>query len=793
MKIKFCFGRIIRKVIPWLPITVVALQAAPETKNNSLEMVLVRVAPGSFLMGNTNPTPATTLSGPAHLRNGDWDERPVHRVTITHEFYMGQTEVTEEQYRKFDPKFKTLEGAKPYAAGMSWNDAKAFCDWLSKKEGKHYRLPTEAEWEYACRAGKTTLFSNGSTPPQRDWINGWGLKGMHTSPAEYCLDWHGMYSYEEQTDPVGPESGIARVVRGGGLSRHWSGSSRFDSWIATYYSRSANRAAIIPDYRGDLEIGFRIVEAPLPNTKPSEAELPFVTQCVRQGTADVKRGPDSKRPYFKRRFLLPIPPENIVPEAIHAAGFHPAILRHNQSPGLEVCPNGDVLAVYYTSVEEYTPDPALMATRLRFGSEEWDMPEILFDLPDMNDTSPMLWNDHGNVQLFWGGPATTPDVILRVSSSKDSGATWGNIRFIKPSGGPAPSFRPQPITSGFRDLNGTMYVGCDGTQADSLLWASRDNGQTWSDTGGRTGGRHTAFVLLKNGDIFGLGGKSSDIEGFNTQSLSKDGGKTWQISKSPFPALGGLNQRPTIIRLASGRLFVAADYQNFAGKQPAGFTNHGSFVALSDDEGKTWRFKTLIGTLPHESRDPTAVPHGVCKHDYPTIGYCVARQAPNGVIHLISSMNHPNLHFEMNEAWILDEKAGYVDEDYSGKAVTGRKKMKGQAGSSAWSGKIIGDGRYVLDGKQTCLYPDGKKQWEVNYSDGLKTGAEIFWTAGGKVKWEWNHDPQGVSIWTQWWPNGKKKAESSWCEGRCVGVARLWDPDGRAIVEYDFASVGKSK
>src|SRR6266568_3444100 len=161
MKIKFCFGRIIRKVIPWLPITVVALQAAPETKNNSLEMVLVRVAPGSFLMGNTNPTPATTLSGPAHLRNGDWDERPVHRVTITHEFYMGQTEVTEEQYRKFDPKFKTLEGAKPYAAGMSWNDAKAFCDWLSKKEGKHYRLPTEAEWECACRAGKTTLFSNG--------------------------------------------------------------------------------------------------------------------------------------------------------------------------------------------------------------------------------------------------------------------------------------------------------------------------------------------------------------------------------------------------------------------------------------------------------------------------------------------------------------------------------------------------------------------------------------------------------------------------------------------------------
>ena len=104
-----------------------------------------------------------------------------------------------------------------------------------------------------------------------------------------------------------------------------------------------------------------------------------------------------------------------------------------------------------------------------------------------------------------------------------------------------------------------MYVACDAKAADSFLWASRDNGQTWFDTGGRTGGRHTAIVVRKDGSFFGMGGKSSDIDGYNTQSLSTDGGKTWKVSKSPFAALGS-NQRPTMIRLASGRLFVAGRF-----------------------------------------------------------------------------------------------------------------------------------------------------------------------------------------------------------------------------------------
>src|SRR5262249_34956878 len=121
---------------------------------------------------------------------------------------------------------------------VSWNDATRFCQWLSEKEGRPYRLPTEAEWEYACRAGTTTPWSSGDSPARLEafaWTpnsgsptthrvgtkraNPFGLFDMHGNVWEWCLDFDGHYSPGPQEDPKGPASGTERVLRGGGWDR----------------------------------------------------------------------------------------------------------------------------------------------------------------------------------------------------------------------------------------------------------------------------------------------------------------------------------------------------------------------------------------------------------------------------------------------------------------------------------------------------------------------------------------------------------------------------------------------
>jgi len=759
---------------------------------NSLGMKMIRIEPGSFTMGRLNPTPPAGLHGPELLLHGDWDEEPAHRVAISHAFYLSEQEVTAEQYRQFDPDYQPGGPFADYASGVSWDDAVAFCRWLSKKEGRRYRLPTEAEWEYACRAGTRTLFSSGDAPPAPGQANPWGLKNMHGAVAEWVLDWHGLYPAADQVDPVGPATGLTKVVRGGGGQLGGHG-DQFFAGTLPYYRRSANRASVAPSLRGARAIGFRIVEAPLPATPLLAVEAPLHQQFVKQSTAYVQHGPDPRKPYYRRRYLLPIPPDNASAEEIAAAGLHPMLLGHNHSPGLVVMPNGDVLAVFFsasTPGTEYWPNVGFIATRLRYGSDEWDTPAPFYDFADLNDQSALLWNDAGTVWCFTGGRYLN-GVPFRIQTTKDNGATWSPIRFPLLTG-PVGKYTAQPINSALRGPDGTIYVPTDGDGGRSLLWASSDDGKTWRDTGGRTAGRHTTFVLLKDGRILALGGKNTDIDGYMPQVTSADGGKTWTGKrKTPFPALGS-NQRPTVIRLASGRLFFAADFQSYHGVAPRGVNKRGSFVALSDDEGKTWTIKQLPGAAVHESRVLTHKDRRYWKlseNKYPTLGYSVARQAPNGVIHLITTMNHPCLHFELNEAWILDPAAGpqsHRTVTAASSRIQSNENYPSGRKRAAWSGVIASDGRYLLDGPEVFYYENGRKQYEVNYRLGRKVGAETHWSADGNVIWSWNHRPGGVSVWTQYWPNGRKKAESSWKNGKCDGVARRWDSTGKLVSEITF-------
>jgi len=254
-----------------------------------LALKLVLIPPGRFLMGSPNDEEG----------RGD-DEGPQHEVEISKPFYLGKYEVTQEQYeavtginpscfsakglRKDElagkdswlPRF--LRGNRGDVVGpdtrgfpveyVSWNEAVDFCRRLNEErpqKGWRFDLPTEAQWEYACRAGTTTPFHYGSAgqaagslgPPGRTCRvgsyepNPWGLYDMHGNVREWCTDWYGAYSTEKQTDPKGPDDGKwYRVNRGG-------------SWRCQMlrYHRSANRRWSEPtDRNGDL--GFRVAQMP---------------------------------------------------------------------------------------------------------------------------------------------------------------------------------------------------------------------------------------------------------------------------------------------------------------------------------------------------------------------------------------------------------------------------------------------------------------------------------------------------------------------------------------------------
>jgi formylglycine-generating enzyme required for sulfatase activity len=232
---------------------------------NSIGMKLVLIPSGKFTMGSPEK------------EEGHFDNEVEHEVTITRPFYLGKYPVTQGEYEKvmgtnpswFSPtgggkdKVKDRDTGRFPVETVSWYEAAAFCNRLSQKEGipeaewcylpngqgeyaegmrlapdyrtrRGYRLPTEAEWEYACRAGTRTAYHFGDDPKQLGdyaWFNGnsgwrthrvgqkkpnaWGLFDMHGNVWQWCQDWYGPYDLDKRTDPEGPKTGERRVLRGG--------------------------------------------------------------------------------------------------------------------------------------------------------------------------------------------------------------------------------------------------------------------------------------------------------------------------------------------------------------------------------------------------------------------------------------------------------------------------------------------------------------------------------------------------------------------------------------------------
>ena len=242
------------------------LAEPPGTITNSIGMKLVPIPAGTFLMG-----------APKKEKDRS-DDEVKHKVTLTKDFYLGMTQVTQAQYERVIDKnpshFQSDEvsgrdSSEFPVEQISWDDAVEFCKKLSdlpeeKAAGRVYRLPREAEWEYACRAGSTTAFSfhiDGELLCDYAWYednsgerphpvalkkpNAWGLYDMCGNVWEWCSDWYGEYSKSAVSDPTGPKEGSSRVTRGG-------------SWISDAAScGSARRSWYLPSDRDD-QSGLRV-------------------------------------------------------------------------------------------------------------------------------------------------------------------------------------------------------------------------------------------------------------------------------------------------------------------------------------------------------------------------------------------------------------------------------------------------------------------------------------------------------------------------------------------------------
>ena len=188
-------------------------------KDVKLEMVLVPA--GKFKMGS----PTTEVG---------YEDKTQHKVTLTKTFYMGKYEVTQEQWFEIMGVNPSKEKGRMFpVTGVSWNDCQDFIKKLNAKTNGGYRLPTEAEWEYACRAGTTTAYSFGDNITAKDANynigvkivkpvavggykpNAFGLYDMHGNVWEWCEDWYAAYPKESVIDPNGPAAGKRRVLRGG--------------------------------------------------------------------------------------------------------------------------------------------------------------------------------------------------------------------------------------------------------------------------------------------------------------------------------------------------------------------------------------------------------------------------------------------------------------------------------------------------------------------------------------------------------------------------------------------------
>ena len=411
---------------------------ADEKSDNRLssKIEFCAIPAGSFIMG-ADLDPKYIVAG----KDEGWrsifiqDEFPQRKIRLTHPFELAKYEITNAQYEQFDPshqswrgKFRNIStGDDESVVYVSWEEATAFTAWLSKNDKQFdYRLPTEAEWEYAARAGTRTPFSNGLTGDiydlnpfdsaqmkrmnykwpypftftngVRKWVtwlpkkcvgvedvypdaghikdvdlavgqsgpNGYGVFDMHGGVEEWVQDWYGPYNQRDTIDPAGYRTGDFKVTRGGSHNNH------------IQHARSANRmSAAINDK--NYFLGFRIVRTPKNQvTVKKLPEQPLYPWATKVSTKKYAWNKESDRPFFSITSLYELVPaqkdgshygtdRQLAQFGFDKKGILPLLTgplySHNHSPTIEWCDNGDIIISWFSGESEIGPELTLLASR----------------------------------------------------------------------------------------------------------------------------------------------------------------------------------------------------------------------------------------------------------------------------------------------------------------------------------------------------------------------------------------------------------------------------------------------
>jgi len=534
-------------------------------------------------------------------------------------FRMSAMEITNAQYEAFDPSHRTFRGYKGFSEAddeavimVSWEDASAYCEWLSRKTGRYFRLPTEAEWEYACRAGTTSAYNTGDTFPMDQWKqqentrdkvpvslkvaqfapNAWGLYDMHGNVEEWCEDLVG---------------GQYRAVRGGSHNTPVE-------FLASNY-----RSASIPEDRSVL-LGFRVVEA-APSTKTPES----VDEPLKMNVPSTKMPESVDGPFF----LEPIP--YVIPPVDGETPFY----AHNHQPAVTFLPGGGLLAIWYSADAEAGREMVVLQSY--YDGEQWSPAKFFCKVPGRNMTgSALLTLDNGEILHFQGvGDAGEWKDLALAMRMLTADGTWTPLRYIEPTHEVRHQVIAGPVITRAGDILLCCDAGPDG-EAGTALHVSRNGGQTWEDTGSIIKGIHAGIVELKDGRLMAFG-RGNAIDGKMPCSLSADGGYTWEYKAAGFPPIGS-GQRLVLKRLREGPLMLCS------------FGEDGLFAALSYDEGENWPVKKLLTDGKKRVLDGGAWTGTFtmdATHAEPK-GYLACTQSPDGVIHLLSS----RLHYRFTLGWL---------------------------------------------------------------------------------------------------------------------------------------------